>query len=228
MSNPIIDALFSLQDEKYKAFDQKLVPNIDPQTMIGIRVPVLRRYAKSIQGTPPADNFIKNLPHTYFEENNLHAILLCAEKDFDAFVSKLQEFLPFVDNWATCDMIRSPLFAQNPQKTDKLCANWLGSDHTYTVRFGIEVLMCTFLDDLFDPLYLKWVSSVKSSDYYVNMMISWYFATALAKQYNEAVTVLEKHQLDMWTHNKTIQKAVESFRIAEDKKQYLRSLRRRK
>ena len=228
MKSPIISDLFSLQDENYKAFNQKLVPNIEPKTIIGIRVPILRRYAKSIQGTPCADEFLKNLPHAYFEENNLHAILLCGESDFDRFIVKLQEFLPYVDNWATCDMIRSPLLAQNAKKTRELCANWLDSDHTYTVRFGIEVLMCAFLDDLFDPLYLKWVSNVKSSDYYVNMMISWYFATALAKQYSATITVLQTNRLDVWTHNKTIQKAIESFRIDEEKKQYLRSLRRRK
>lgn len=220
----IKEELLKLKDEKYKEFHAKLMPTINPDTIIGIRVPVLRAFSKTIQDT---EDFFSHLPHEYFEENNLHGFLIEKISDFDECIKELEKFLPYVDNWATCDMMRPKVFKKNTDKLVLKIKEWLKSEHTYTVRFGIEMLMVYFLDEKFDEKYLEWVSKIKSDEYYINMMIAWYFATALAKQYETAVKYIEKNKLPLWVHNKTIQKAVESYRISNDVKDYLKTYRRK-
>lgn len=220
----IKEELLKLKDEKYKEFHAKLMPTINPDTIIGIRVPVLRAFSKTIQDT---EDFFSHLPHEYFEENNLHGFLIEKISDFDECIKELEKFLPYVDNWATCDMMRPKVFKKNTDKLVLKIKEWLKSEHTYTVRFGIEMLMVYFLDEKFDEKYLEWVSKIKSDEYYINMMIAWYFATALAKQYETAAKYIEKNKLPLWVHNKTIQKAVESYRISNDVKDYLKTYRRK-
>ena len=220
----IKEELLKLKDEKYKEFHAKLMPTINPDTIIGIRVPVLRAFSKTIQDT---EDFFSHLPHEYFEENNLHGFLIEKISDFDECIKELEKFLPYVDNWATCDMMRPKVFKKNTDKLVLKIKEWLKSEHTYTVRFGIEMLMVYFLDEKFDEKYLGWVSKIKSDEYYINMMIAWYFATALAKQYETAVKYIEKNKLPLWVHNKTIQKAVESYRISNNVKDYLKTYRRK-
>ena len=227
--------LFALQDKKYQLFQCKLMPTISAKKIIGIRTPVLRTFAKEIAGTPEAAQFIQHLPHTYYEENNLHAFLIEQIKDFDTAIQAVEEFLPYVDNWATCDSFKPRAFKNTVSargallqaKLYKKCEEWIASGKTYTVRFGIEMLMNYFLDEHFTQESIRLVSRVRSNEYYVNMMIAWYFATALAKQYESAVIFLEKNKLDVWTHNKSIQKAIESFRVTDEHKAYLRSLKRK-
>ena len=227
--------LFALQDKKYQLFQCKLMPTISAKKIIGIRTPVLRTFAKKIVGTPEAAQFIQHLPHTYYEENNLHAFLIEQIKDFDTAIQAVEEFLPYVDNWATCDSFKPRAFKNNSSSQGtslqvalyKKCEEWIASKETYTVRFGIEMLMNYFLDEHFTQESIRLVSRVRSNEYYVNMMIAWYFATALAKQYESAVIFLEKNKLDVWTHNKSIQKAIESFRVTNEHKTYLRSLKRK-
>lgn|SRR5574344_2389780 len=227
--------LFTLQDKKYQLFQCKLMPTISAKKIIGIRTPVLRTFAKEIAGTSEAAQFIQHLPHTYYEENNLHAFLIEQIKDFDTAIQAVEEFLPYVDNWATCDSFKPRAFKNNSSSQEtslqvalyKKCEEWIASGKTYTVRFGIEMLMNYFLDEHFTQESIRLVSRVRSNEYYVNMMIAWYFATALAKQYESAVIFLEKNKLDVWTHNKSIQKAIESFRVTDEHKAYLRSLKRK-
>lgn len=214
--------LLSLQDTKYRDFHAKLMPNIDKNTIIGVRVPQIRALAKEIKGEE--DAFLKELPHKYYEENNLHAVLVSEMKDFDECIRRLDEFLPFVDNWATCDIMKPKPFRNNKEKLLLQTEKWLKSEHTYTVRFAIEMLMTHFLDEDFDEKYLEQVSGIKSDEYYINMMIAWYFATALAKKWDFAVKYLEEKRLSKWVHNKTIRKAIESYRITENQKKYLRTL----
>lgn len=220
--------LFLLEDLEYKAFSSALTPTVDPEKVIGIRVPVLRLFAKKISGSPEAEAFLKKLPHEYIEENNLHAFLIEQITDFDRCVSELDRFLPFVDNWATCDSLRPKVFLKNKEPLLSAVKRWIGSDKTYVIRFGIEVLMCCYLDGDFKKEYPEWVSSVRSEEYYVNMMIAWYFATALAKQWDSAVPYLIEKRLDVWVHNKTISKACESFRITAEQKQFLKTLKIKK
>ena len=219
--------LFQMQDLKYKDFHAKLMPTINPDTIIGVRTPKLRALAKSIKNNENTASFLKALPHRYYEENNLHAFLIAEISDFDRCIEELNKFLPYIDNWATCDGIRPKCFKKN---TDRLLAEvqkWIESADTYTVRFAIEMLMVYFLDDKFDAKYLDMAASVNSDEYYINMMIAWYFATALAKQWQKAIVYIEKNKLPIWTHNKTIQKAVESYRITDEQKEYLRGFRRK-
>lgn len=217
--------LFSLQDLKYKDFQQRLMPTVNPDKVIGIRAPVLRKFAKDFSKRAEAERFIKNLPHKYFEENNLHAFLLEEIKDYDVLIQELNRFLPFVDNWATCDGLR-PKILKN-YKTELLddIKIWLKSPNTYTVRFAVNCLMNYFLEEDFKPEYLQWVKNIESEEYYINMVRAWYFATALAKQYDETVKILENKELDKWTHNKTIQKAIESYRVSAERKKTLRKLK---
>lgn len=219
----IQERLFLMQDLKYRDFNSKLIPTVDKNTVIGIRVPQLRKFAKSISGTPEAEDFIKVLPHEYFEENNLHAFLLENVKDYNKTLELLEVFLPYIDNWATCDMLTPKSFKNNLPDTKVF--EWINSEHTYTVRFGIEMLMKFFLDEKFDEKYLQIVADVKSDDYYVKMMIAWYFATALAKQYDVTVKYIEQKKLPVWEHNKAIQKAVESYRISPEQKAYLKTFK---
>lgn len=217
--------LFDLQDKEYKEFHQKLMPTVNPDCVIGIRTPVLRKFAKDFAMEDGAEKFLKSLPHKYYEENNLHAFLLMGEKDFDTALAKTEEFLPYIDNWATCDVFKPKVFAKNTDRLIGRIYEWIKSDKTYTVRYGIGLLMSYYLDENFKEEYAKTVSQVRSDEYYINMMIAWYFATALAKQYDSVIKYLTEKRLPDWVHNKTIQKAVESFRISPETKEYLKTLR---
>jgi 3-methyladenine DNA glycosylase AlkD len=217
--------LFELQDVKYREFQSRLMPTVDPETVIGVRMPELRRLAREFSKTSQAAEFLNTLPHRYYEENNLHGLLLERIDDYDRLIAALDTFLPYVDNWATCDLMRPRAFKNHlPELVIKI-REWLVSGSTYTVRFGIEMLMSFYLDGHFKPEYLELVASIRSQEYYVNMMIAWYFATALAKQYDAAILYIEGHRLEGWAHNKTIQKAIESYRITDEQKEYLRTLK---
>lgn len=221
----IRQGLFALKDEKYKEFQKKLIPTVDENTVIGVRTPVLRKYAKDVSGTPGAVIFMQTLPHEYYEENNLHGMLIETMKDYDECIAYLDEFLPYVDNWATCDLISPRVFKKHKDKLLVKIKEWMASDRVYTIRFGMEMLMTHFLDEDFKPEYLGMAADVHSEEYYVNMMIAWFFATALAKQYEASLPYIENHCMDRWTHNKTIQKAIESYRITDEQKRYLKSLK---
>lgn len=216
-------SLFELRDEEYKQFSASLMPTVNPDTVIGVRVPLLRKLAKKTKDSK--DVFLSSLPHDYFEENNLHAFIISDISDFDECIGQVERFLPYVDNWATCDGLRPKCFAKNKAKLLEHIQAWLCADEPYTVRFGIEMLMLHYLDEDFNPDMLQAVAKIRSDEYYVNMMIAWYFATALAKQWKESVSFLENKKLSTWVHNKTIQKAVESYRLSAEQKQYLKSLR---
>lgn len=226
MSQTITESLFSLQDLDYRQFLCKLIPTVDPDTVIGVRTPELRVFSKKLRRDPCAEVFLSELPHRYYEENNLHAFLIEQMTDYEACIRELERFLPYVDNWATCDMMRPKCFQRHPEELLQQIEVWLFSAHPFTVRFGIEMLMTFYLDNAFDPRYLEMVAGVQREEYYVNMMCAWYFATALAKQWDSAVVYLEEKRLPLWVHNKTIQKAVESYRIDNRQKEYLRSLRK--
>ncbi len=219
--------LFELQDLQYKAFHSKLMPTVNPDKIIGIRVPALRRFAKEFAKIQEAELFIENLPHKYYEEDNLHAFLIEQIRDYQKVIAELNRFLPFVDNWATCDGMTPKVFAQNTDKLISEIDKWLESKHTYTVRFAVNMLMKFYLDENFKEEYLQRVATIKSDEYYVKMVKAWYFATALAKQWDCAVLYLSENKLDEWVHNKTIQKAVESFRITKEQKEYLKKLKRK-
>jgi 3-methyladenine DNA glycosylase AlkD len=228
MIQKIREELFRLQDTGYRDFQMKLIPTAGPDTMIGVRTPALRKYAKALVKAGQADEFLKNLPHTYFDENQLHAFILSELKDYDLCIEETDRFLPYVDNWATCDQLSPRVFKKNHARLSEKIPEWISSQETYTIRFGIGMLMQHFLDEDFDPAYPETVAGIRSGEYYVNMMIAWYFATALAKQYDTVLPYLEQRRLDPWTHNKTIQKAVESYRITAEQKEYLKSLKIKK
>ncbi len=217
--------LLSMQDIKYADFHAKLIPNIDRELVIGVRTPMLRKYAANLSKSEDSKVFISYLPHKYYEENNLHAFLIERIKDVDTLFFELDRFLPYIDNWATCDMLRPKVFSKHKDKLIQKIHQWLKSEHTYTVRYGIGMLLVHFLDDDFSADYLKLVSEIKSDEYYINMMRAWYFAEALAKQYDNILPYIQNRVLDDWTHRKAIQKAVESFRIADEQKMYLKTLR---
>lgn len=217
--------LFELQDLKYKEFASKLMPTVNPETVIGVRTPALRKLAREFAQRPEAGEFLKILSHGYYEENNLHGFLIETIKDYAAALAAVDEFLPYIDNWATCDLISPKIFKNHlPELYEKIKV-WLLSDQTYTVRFGIGMLMSFYLDDAFRPEILELVAAIRSEEYYINMMIAWHFATALAKQYEAAVPYIQEQRLEKWTHNKAIQKAVESYRISDEAKAYLRTLK---
>lgn len=220
------DALFALQDINYKAFHEKLIPTVPPETVIGIRTPVLRRFASDYAKTLDAAEFRASLPHAYYEENNLHAFLIEKIRDFDQVLAALEAFLPYIDNWATCDALAPKVFAKHTDELLPHIESWIASEKTYTVRYGLGTLMRYYLDEHFKPEYLTLAAGVRSEEYYVNMMIAWFFATALAKQYDAALQILSEHRLDVWTHNKAIQKARESYRITDAQKAYLSTLKR--
>ena len=217
--------LFKMQDLKYRDFHSALMPTIDKEAVIGIRTPMLRKFAKDFGKTTDAKAFLEILPHKYYEENNLHAFLLEQMKTYDEVISALDRFLPYVDNWATCDGMNPKILGKYPDRLIKDAYRWLQSDKTYVKRYGIGVIMRYFLDDNFKTEYLDIVSEIRSDEYYIKMMVAWFFATALAKKYDETLPYLEKHRLDAWTHNKTIQKAQESFRVTQKQKEYLKTLR---
>ena len=214
--------LLSMGEEKYRDFSSSLMPTINKDTVIGIRIPILRKFAKSLEDY---EEFLTHLPHKYFEENNLHAFLIERETDFNNCIEKLDAFLPYIDNWATCDSMKPRVLKKNAKKLIPHIKRWLNSNETYTVRYAINLLMSFYLDENFNTKYLYLVANINSEEYYVNMMRSWYFATALAKQYDVALPYLNNYVLDRWTHNKTIQKALESSRITRDQKQYLKTLK---
>lgn len=217
--------LFELQDMAYRDFHSRLMPDIDKETVIGIRVPVLRKYAKSIAGTELAEKFIKELPHCYYEENNLHMMLITGIKDYDRCLTEIERFLPYIDNWATCDFPAPKCFEDHKEELLPVIKRWIASSETYAIRYGIGMLMRLYLDEDFDPEYVRLVVGVKSDEYYVNMMIAWYMATALAKQWDAVIPYIEDHCMSDWVHRKTIQKAVESYRITDKQKKYLKGYR---
>lgn len=223
--NVISEELFALQDTEYQVFQSKLMPTIPPETVIGVRTPLLRKLAKELAGTPQAESFLHDLPHRYYEENNLHAFLIEQIRDYDTALAETERFLPYINNWATCDCFCPKVFAKHKAELLIPLRRWLGSDQTYTVRYAMGMLMRYYLDEDFQPEYLAWVAGVHSEEYYLNMMRAWYFATALAKQPDAALPWLTDRRLDVWTHNKTIQKAAESYRISPEMKQQLRELR---
>ncbi len=223
--NVISEELFALQDTEYQVFQSKLMPTIPPETVIGVRTPLLRKLAKELAGTPQAEHFLQSLPHRYYEENNLHAFLIEQIRDYDTALAETERFLPYINNWATCDCFCPKVFAKHKEELLISLRRWLGSDQTYTVRYAMGMLMRYYLDEDFQPEYLAWVAGVHSEEYYLNMMRAWYFATALAKQPDAALPWLTDRRLDVWTHNKTIQKAAESYRIPPEMKQQLRELR---
>lgn len=222
----IIKRLFDLQDTAYREFHSKLMPTVDKETVIGVRTPDLRKLAKELKSTEPASEFMKNLPHKYYEENNLHAFLIEEIGDYNECIKELNRFLPFVDNWATCDMMRPKIFKKHLHELIFEIRKWIESDASYTVRFGIECLMLYYLDEYFSVEFHEAVSKIRSDEYYIRMMQAWYFATALAKKYDETVPYLELQKLEEDTHNKTIRKAIESYRITDAQKLYLRTLKR--
>ena len=223
----MIEQLFELQDTSYKEFHAKLIPTINTDTIIGVRTPQLRKIAKEFSKSPEASVFLKQLPHTYYEENNLHGFLIEHMKDYHTCIQALHDFLPYVDNWATCDMMSPKILKKHLPELLEHIKVWIGSEHVYIIRFGIKMLMEFYLDEHFKEEYLELVAGVRSEEYYIKMVVAWYFATALAKQYESAVRYVEEHRLDVWTHNKTIQKAVESYRITTEQKEYLRTLKRK-
>lgn len=219
--------LFELQDLEYKAFHSRLMPTISPETIIGVKTPALRKFAKDLANLRETELFLKDLPHTYYEENNVHGFLVEGMKDFDKCLAEVDRFLPYVDNWATCDMMRPKVFKKNPKALLPKIEEWMASGETYTVRYGIGMLMTYFLEEHFEIKYPEAVAAVESEEYYVRMMVAWYFATALAKQWDAVIPFIEEGRLEKWTHNKAIQKAIESYRITPEQKVYLRTLRKK-
>ena len=222
----IAEFMAANRDEAYQAFQSKLIPSIDPRTMAGVRTPALRSFAKQLAKNPQLGMFLNDLPHLTFEENQLHAFVVGGIKDYDGYVAALGRFLPFVDNWATCDQLPVRKLAERPDRTLELVQRWLADGRTYVVRFGIGVLLQLFLDELFHPRQMGWVAAVESDEYYVKMMRAWYMAEALAKQPEAVLPLIEEQKLDPWTHNKAIQKARESRRVPDDLKERLATLRR--
>ncbi len=222
----ILELLKEHQDENYAQFQRKLIPTVDPDTIIGVRTPALRSMAKKLYRENQYEAFLEELPHAYFDENQLHGFLVSEIRDFDRCIEALEHFFPYIDNWATCDQTSPKIFKKRKQELLPYIETWLTSEHVYTVRFAVGMLMQHFLDEDFRPEYLDWVAGVRSEEYYVNMEIAWYMATALAKQWEAAVPYIENGRLDRWVHNRTIQKARESYRITDEQKQYLKALKR--
>ena len=223
----IKDGLFALKDENYRRFHAKLIPDIPIDNIIGVRTPVLRKYAKEVAKLPEANIFLESLPHSYYEENNLHGALLSLlyPKDIIAFMEQLERFLPYVDNWATCDMLSPKIFKKHLPYVYERVQKWLQRDAVYTIRFGIVTLLGFYLDNAFEPEMLQLVANVRSEEYYVNMAVAWYFSMALVKQYDATLPYIQNRVLEPWTHNKSIQKAIESRRIPQETKAYLRGLK---
>ena len=219
------EKLFQLQDLKYRDFHSKLMPTVEKERVIGIRTPVLRTFAKQFAGTEEAAAFLRDVPHVYYEENNLHMMIITVIADYEECLNEVKRFLPYIDNWATCDFPEPKCFRKHKEELFPEIRQWIASDETYTIRYGIGMLMRLYLDEDFSEEYLELVADVRSEEYYVNMMIAWYFATALAKQWETVIPYMESRRLPEWVHRKTIQKAVESYRVTREQKTYLRSLR---
>ena len=220
--------LFELQDVSYRDFQVKLIPTVETESMIGVRTPALRKLAREYGKREDIGEFLQDLPHRYFDENQLHAFIISGIKDFETCIMHVEKFLPYVDNWATCDQMSPTVFKKKRQELLPYIREWMKSDRTYTVRFGIGMLMQHYLDEDFDPSYPEMVAGIKSEEYYISMMAAWYFATALAKQYDTVLPYIEEKRLDSQTHNRAIQKAVESYRITPEQKAYLKTLKIRK
>ena len=227
ISGDIYKEFVSLQDKGYRDMQITIIPTVDADSIIGVRTPALRTLAKELSKREDIGQFLDSLPHKYFEENQLHAFILSGMKDAARAFELVDKFLPYVDNWATCDQMSPKIFKKHKALLLEYTDKWIGSDHPYVKRFGIGMLMQHFLDEDFKTSYLTKVSKIRSDEYYVNMMIAWYFATALAKQYDATLPYIEKNKLDIWTHNKSIQKAVESYRITPEQKEYLKTLKRK-
>ena len=223
----IRNLLFDLRDTSYRDFQSKLIPTVEPERIIGVRTPQLRELARRLVRAEEYADFLAELPHRYFDEDQLHAFILSGFRDFRACAAGVRAFLPYVDNWATCDQLSPKSFAKRKADLIPYIEEWLASEHTYTRRFGVGMLMEHFLGDAFDIRYPEAVARIRSEEYYVNMMIAWYFATALAKQYAAVLPFIEEERLDAWTHNKAIQKAIESRRITPEQKEYLKRLKRK-
>jgi len=223
----IKEKLFELQDKEYRKIQVKTITNIDPDTIIGVRTPELKKLANEMFKSGNYKSFIEDLPHKYFDENQLHAFIISKIKNYDECLNEFNKFLPYIDNWATCDQSCPNAFKKNSDKLIKEIKVWIKSKKTYTIRFGISMLMRNYLDDNYKEEYLGLVSKIRSNEYYVNMMIAWFFATALAKRYDDTIKYIENEKLDRWTHNKTIQKAIESYRITIEQKEYLRILKKK-
>lgn len=222
----ITKKLFELQDNDYGDFQCRLIPGTDRNMIIGVRIPQLRKLAKNYIKDKECDEFIRTLPHRYYDENMLHGLLLSEYKNFDECVHAVDRFLPFVDNWAVCDTMSPKIFGKYKDRLILKVREWISSSHTYTCRFGIGMLMKYYLDEDFKEEYLDLPAEIKSREYYVNMMIAWFFATALAKQWKTVIPYIEQNRLDLWVHNKTIQKARESYRISSEQKVFLNNLKR--
>ncbi len=225
--NEIRDELFRIKDDKYRDFQSKLIPTADPDSFIGVRTPALRQYAKTLKAREDIGAFLEDLPHTYFDENQLHAFIVSEIRNYDDCLEAVETFLPYVDNWATCDQMSPKIFRKHKEELLDAIPAWIGSGRTYTVRFGIKMLMDHFLNEDFDRRFADMVAGVRSEEYYVRMMVAWYFATALAKQYDAILPYIREQRLDIWTHNKAIQKALESNRVSREQKDYLRGLKRK-
>jgi len=223
--NKIIDELFKLQDIKYRDFQAKLFPTLSNDVMIGVRTPELRKLSKKILKEKNYESFLEELPHKYFDENQLHAFIISEIKDYYECINYTNKFLPYVDNWATCDQMSPKVFKKHLDELLIEIKKWIKSKETYTIRFGMGMLMQYYLDDNFKLEYLDMVAKIKSEEYYVKMMQAWFFATALAKQYELALPYIKDNKLDNWVHNKTIQKAIESYRITNDQKEELRKFK---
>ena len=226
MPEEIRTVLREMQDEKYRDFQAKLIPGVDPERIIGVRTPDLRKLARILAGDIEIGAFLGELPHKYYDEMNLHGFIIARTKDYKTALAQTDAFLPYVDNWATCDLLSPVSFQKNRGRLSAEICRWMASSETFTIRFGIGMAMSHFLDRDYDPIWPKRVASIRSEEYYVNMMIAWYFATALAKQWDSVIPYLEERCLTPWVYDKTIQKAIESRRITEPQKQYLRSLRK--
>lgn len=225
----ITTELLAFRDEQYRQFHSRLMPEIDPETIIGVRTPILRKYAKELVKREDVETFLNTLPHQFYEENNLHGELLKLKyKDLNTFLEKLEVFLPYIDNWGTCDMLSPKIFKKNPSLVYEKVKEWIKSNDTYTVRFAVVTLLGFYLDDLFQEEMLCLVAEIRSEEYYIKMAVAWYFSIALVKQYEATIPYFTNIALDKWTHNKAIQKAIESRRVTEEKKAYLRTLKIKK
>ena len=225
MIEELREELFRLRDGEYRDFQRKLIPTVEPEAFIGVRTPALRRFARELMRRGEADPFLDALPHRYFDENQLHAFILSEMKDYGRCLEEVDRFLPYIDNWATCDQLSPKVFARRRGELTAPIRAWIRSGQTYAVRFGIGMLMQHFLDEDFDPAYPEMVAELRSEEYYVNIMSTWLFAEALVKQWDDAVKYIETRRLDPWTHNMAIRKACESFRVPDERKEYLRTLR---
>ncbi len=221
-------AIIESADEKFQKFNSSLIPSIDSKTVIGVKTPQLKTIAKRLSKSAEYEEFLSDLPHRYFEENQIHAFVIAEFKNFDKCIVLLEKFLPYIDNWATCDQLSPKVFCNNKNKLLKSISKWIKSEHTYTVRFAVNMLMKHFLGEEFKVEYAKMVAEIESEDYYVNMVRAWYFATALATNRDEILPYIKEQKLDKWTHNKTIQKAIESYRIDSELKEYVKKLKRKK